>query len=183
MDFAPYMHFYIPNGEYDKNVNIPIGTRDRGLYCETNTIPCSQYPTHYINGVWVCSDHTEPECDLPLFPKNNVCAICLDICHDMYNSCITTCNHIFHKKCILDMIHHQMPFNCPMCRTPFSIHNLPMAPMDEMFQLINELQINDLLVGIFGTHTDSMSFSNDEDLLEAINDYQAYHINNVIYDD
>tara|TARA_Y100000389_G_C17048985_1_gene311801 strand:+ start:43 stop:291 length:249 start_codon:yes stop_codon:yes gene_type:complete len=77
------------------------------------------------------------------------------------------------------MIHHQMPLNCPMCRTPFSIHNLPTAPMDEMFQLINELQINDLLVGIFGTHTDSRSFSNDEDLLEAINDYQAYHINNV----
>lgn len=49
------------------------------------------------------------------------CSICLGVMHHT-NSEVTTCGHVFHKKCIADWF-YQM-HTCPQCREPCSLQKL-----------------------------------------------------------
>lgn len=52
---------------------------------------------------------------------SNLCAICLDSLIDKGSDSITlTCNHIFHKSCLKNLVR----YHCPLCREKISIETL-----------------------------------------------------------
>ena len=45
--------------------------------------------------------------------KNEECAICKELLNE--NIVVTTCNHVFHEKCLLQSTSHNN-LTCPLCR-------------------------------------------------------------------
>ena len=54
------------------------------------------------------------------FHNNDVCSICQENMTEENYYAIPECGHIFHKKCIVNLI----KFNCPLCRYPIDVNKI-----------------------------------------------------------
>lgn len=79
---------------------------------------CKCPVTHLENGEWTCGRHRFVPKMIQLswtHCEPQECSICMETCQTIKHSLLTTCNHVFHKKCITKWSKNKP--ECPLCRT------------------------------------------------------------------
>ena len=79
------------------------GFTNKGVRCKRNGI----FIDYNKNIQGYCYQHVHKRLDL--------CVICM---MPLYDKTITSCNHIFHKRCLQKWL--KIKKNCPVCRTPIT---------------------------------------------------------------
>ena len=97
---------------------------------------CHYKANTYTNGEWTCERHKEKVAGChPLEGKykescNSTCSICLQTYSCIEEWCITTCEHVYHKECVLKWEQKSRgasgKFECPQCRQELRVYGKSM---------------------------------------------------------
>jgi hypothetical protein len=96
---------YVPNYFYElRSINsIVIPNYDSEIFADLSTM---------LNNIKKDKGFILKETNLSIIDQNE-CSICLEaVDYQNKNACITNCNHVFHKQCLVKVINKL----CPLCR-------------------------------------------------------------------
>lgn len=166
-----WVRFQIPHGTYsledppkefyhdlmEKNTLEWKLIQDDGMCKKTtkNGDPCKNKANTFTNGHWTCKKHaSHPSIpDMDYMTKNfeegnyTICCKCQKDIPNVHDLCITSCNHAFHKDCLLNSIdatsNEETYFDCPSCKHPLHIFGLPPNECEYDFNEIANMPIDE----------------------------------------
>jgi len=156
-NFEPYYSVYTKNesGEEKWIVNLPRSdfTDNNPIFMTSYTYNYNKQAHNYIHSKNI--NHQKKDCE----DINNECPICYKtLCkQDAY---VTSCNHTFCQKCIIQISKKNVTYNCPLCRNKCT-------ELKEALKNVTTLELYEIYCDAVNSE-DSRQLCVTEDLLNII---------------